>query len=359
MNEDLGIKYFYNRNLVEERNVDIKQHPSDFIVQEVADDKLCGFDFIIDLEKLFNSIDFLYCASNSDGLVVDDVKNKYPLRELFRVENINSNQEKNEFMNYLLKNLSTDDLKIGNHNLLEFINCKAIVEIKSKWNTIKEKEIRLCCGEGNKEMRTRIYRTLNRIPFIKSKTVDGQIVVENNSEGIFRAVVCKVMCNSMDISSRICRSLDLKNGKVGFAGNKDKKAVTFQEISIDANFECIFELAYEYYDDRIIDILKKRYKDPLNKFFRRNMQYSCDNIESVCEKLDKKHDIISLETFNLVNLSNYLIIKYISDKQIDRDSFLEIKNKIEAILETVPECDTILETVPECDAILETVPECD
>ncbi|EOB12004.1 tRNA pseudouridine synthase D [Nosema bombycis CQ1] len=133
------------------------------------------------------------------------------------------------------------------------------------------------------------------------------------------------MQNSMDIANKVCKSLNLKNNKVGIAGNKDKKAVTFQEISIDANFECIFEMAYEMYDDSIFEVLSKNYEDPLNKFFMSKTKGD-DNLEDLSYECLS----ISMKNYNLINFSNYLMIKILKGDKIERENFIEIRDKIEA-----------------------------
>ncbi|KAG5860118.1 putative tRNA pseudouridine synthase [Encephalitozoon hellem] len=105
------------------------------------------------------------------------------------------------------------------------------------------------CSEGlsseEKEYRTMIHKKLKYYPFVKAKTIDGEIRLENNDVGVYSFVLQKVMFNTIDAGKWICRRLGVPESAFQFAGNKDKRAVTFQEVTVRCSFMKLYKLAVE------------------------------------------------------------------------------------------------------------------
>ncbi|CAD25483.1 similarity to HYPOTHETICAL PROTEIN YO7T_yeast [Encephalitozoon cuniculi GB-M1] len=100
-------------------------------------------------------------------------------------------------------------------------------------------------GNEEKEHRTAIHRKLKYYPFVKAKTVDGRICLEQTDVDVYCFVLQKVMFNTIDAGKWICRRLGVPESSFQFAGNKDKRAVTFQEVTVKCSFMRLYRLAVE------------------------------------------------------------------------------------------------------------------
>lgn len=98
---------------------------------------------------------------------------------------------------------------------------------------------------GDKEWRTDVHRKLKYYPFVRARTLDGRIEMEDTDEDVYCFVLQKVMFNTMDAGRWICRRLGVPSGSFQFGGNKDKRAVTFQEVTVRTSFAKLYRLAWE------------------------------------------------------------------------------------------------------------------
>lgn len=96
-----------------------------------------------------------------------------------------------------------------------------------------------------KEYRSMIHKKLKYYPFVKAKTIDGEICLENSDVSVYSFVLQKVMFNTIDAGRWICRRLGVPENAFQFAGNKDKRAVTFQEVTVRCSFMSLYKLAVE------------------------------------------------------------------------------------------------------------------
>jgi tRNA pseudouridine13 synthase len=101
--------------------------------------------------------------------------------------------------------------------------------------------VALC--NNDRETRTEIYSKLRHYPFVRAETRNGEICLEETDIDVYSFVLQKVMFNTVDACRWICRQLGLPPTSAQFAGNKDKRAVTFQEVSIRCSFMKLYRLA--------------------------------------------------------------------------------------------------------------------
>jgi tRNA pseudouridine13 synthase len=98
-------------------------------------------------------------------------------------------------------------------------------------------------SNNDRERRTEIYSKLRYYPFVRAKTREGDICLEKTDVDVYSFVMQKVMFNTVDACRWICRRLEIPPSSIQFAGNKDKRAVTFQEVSVKCSFMKLCRLA--------------------------------------------------------------------------------------------------------------------
>lgn len=84
----------------------------------------------------------------------------------------------------------------------------------------------------DKELRTAIHKALKPHPFVKTKTVANAVHFVFSRVNTYVFVVKKINRDTASVAT----SLGKKIGHVSFAGNKDKKAVTYQRMSATTDF---------------------------------------------------------------------------------------------------------------------------
>jgi tRNA pseudouridine13 synthase len=100
--------------------------------------------------------------------------------------------------------------------------------------------------EEDKEKRGDIHLLLKKHPLIFANTKDKSIYICHGDDGksIFRCILRKVNRDTMDSCRTISSLLSIPFKNVNFAGNKDKRGITYQEISIKGvRFSSLFDLA--------------------------------------------------------------------------------------------------------------------
>ncbi|EQB60779.1 trna pseudouridine synthase d [Vairimorpha apis BRL 01] len=196
----LDIKYFYNVSS-SKLPIVIKDKPEDFIVHEItSNDEICDVCPIVNIDKYLKSLHFLnFCEKISENGVDEQIIHK-------KLTEINSNiydSYDETLLNYKTKNYNP---------LLIF----------------------------DKELRTKIHTLINYNPFVELKTSDSKITISFNSLHTFTFILNKCMLNTVNACKIIEKEL---NTPVSFSGNKDKKAITFQEVSLKCKFENLINFA--------------------------------------------------------------------------------------------------------------------
>lgn len=99
----------------------------------------------------------------------------------------------------------------------------------------------------SKEERREIYKITNFHPFKKLITKDNDFSVIEDSRDIFVFTIMKYNFSSNSMISYLSKKLNVPENSIQIAGNKDKKAITFQEISVNCNFNSLLSLAVSLY----------------------------------------------------------------------------------------------------------------
>lgn len=94
-----------------------------------------------------------------------------------------------------------------------------------------------------KEERKPIHDSIKYYPFRRLKTVNNHFVVEKTQNDIFLCTLMKYNVNTTDATHILAKRLGIPSKNIQFGGNKDKRGVTFQEISIDCSFSVLFNYA--------------------------------------------------------------------------------------------------------------------
>lgn len=95
----------------------------------------------------------------------------------------------------------------------------------------------------NKVGRRNVYKTANYHPFRMLVTKDCQFVVEDCSEDIFVFTVMKYNYSSNSMITLLARRLSIHENCIQVSGTKDKRGITFQEVSAKCSFEKLFNYA--------------------------------------------------------------------------------------------------------------------
>lgn len=94
-----------------------------------------------------------------------------------------------------------------------------------------------------KERRKAIYDSVRHFPFKRLRAVNNAFVKEEGSTDIYACTVMKWELNTQDAACILAKRLGVAAQCVQCGGNKDKRGVTFQEISINCAFEPLFNYA--------------------------------------------------------------------------------------------------------------------
>lgn len=110
--------------------------------------------------------------------------------------------------------------------------------------------------EVPKEERKAIYDATKHYPFLRLTNVNGKFVIEPSKEDIYVFTLMKYNLNTTDAAWFLAKNLGVSLRHVQFSGNKDKRAITFQEISIICSFEKLFNYAISLNKNKAIPDLE-------------------------------------------------------------------------------------------------------
>lgn len=108
-----------------------------------------------------------------------------------------------------------------------------------------------------KDARKAVYDKVRHFPFKFISTVGDELVECNSGEDIFCCTLLKRNLNTQDALGIIAKRLNISRERIQSSGTKDKRAVTFQEISIKCNFEILFNYAWSLSKNR--ELCKEQY----------------------------------------------------------------------------------------------------
>ncbi|KAI5147963.1 tRNA pseudouridine13 synthase [Enteropsectra breve] len=112
-----------------------------------------------------------------------------------------------------------------------------------------------------KPERKAIYDTLAYFPLRKLSIKNGKFTVEECNEDIYVCTMIKYNINTTDAVRIIASRLGIPADQIQFAGNKDKRGVTFQEISIKCSFQSLYSYSLALNANSICKIEAFGYND--------------------------------------------------------------------------------------------------
>lgn len=111
---------------------------------------------------------------------------------------------------------------------------KKITDMDCSANERDKKELLAEIDIPEKADRTLLHKELKHNPLLVSEYKDKKFKVFKSTEkGIFSFIICKINEDTVEACMRISKELGVPSGNVRFAGNKDRKAVVYQRISVD------------------------------------------------------------------------------------------------------------------------------
>lgn len=110
----------------------------------------------------------------------------------------------------------------------------------------------------DKEERKGVYSIANYHPFRRLVTNDGQFVVEDCTSDVFVFTVMKYNYSANSMQTLLARRLSVHENCIQTGGTKDKRAITFQEVSVKCTFEKLFSYAVALERSRDASCIKYR-----------------------------------------------------------------------------------------------------
>lgn len=223
--ENLGISKYINKFSIQHGR--FKVECSDFVVHEMHQGEICTDKPKLNTSAIVRAHNFLIELSTRMEFEVHDIR---------MLRDIGSEEDILEMYNTILPDDSEDrqaqHVACG-HNDTADSTCR-----RSKCGA----SLQHYSGSGSfrigtytcedKELRTTIHMALKPHPFVKTKTVGNAVHFVFSKVNTYVFVVKKINRDTASVVS----SLNKKIGHVSFAGNKDKKAVTYQRMSATTDF---------------------------------------------------------------------------------------------------------------------------
>ncbi|EPR79790.1 tRNA pseudouridine synthase D, partial [Spraguea lophii 42_110] len=197
----------------------IKDKYDDFIVKEIHTDTICDEYNIIDNNIIREIINiFNTYGNNSDIKCVNDRCDKDINRDSDnRIYNNNNDKDIIIPANTVIP--TTTNIAISTDTIIDLLN-----NISFPF-TLYAKD---------RNDRIYIHNYIKYIPQLKAYNSDGNIILEeNNNRSIFECTLKKIGCDTMEAINKIAYKLNINSKDIQFAGNKDKRAITYQRITIN------------------------------------------------------------------------------------------------------------------------------
>lgn len=189
--ERCGIIKYYNS--FDRTEGVLKERFDDFIVQEIVNGEICAEAPLLDFEKIAEAQKTVECL-----LQIRLQDNVFKLYEA------------------IIANESiTEELEYRNNQIIGKYLCE------------------------DKEERTRIHLLLKHHPLIKTDSNNSEIIFRLSTTNTYSFTLMKTNRDTVNIATVIEKQL---SSRVSFAGNKDKRAVTYQKFCCKTDFIKLYEL---------------------------------------------------------------------------------------------------------------------
>ncbi|KAM0675314.1 hypothetical protein GVAV_001139 [Gurleya vavrai] len=269
--EKVGIINYFNSKPENLTNVTLKKKYEDFIVKEICESGFCDDADIFEINEIDEAINFVmneikeknngilhriknekidFCTfiEKNNTFEEDFIKENYfEKNNHIKEDNFKENSiEKNNEYNNNIDNNNVEKNNIIDNNLEnkdreDFINL---------YDFSNEKDINLFqINNLDKNERTKIHKIINKHPLLNSKTnQNGHLQVDFcKSNKFYEFTMKKINKNTVEACNFICSMLKISFNKISFAGNKDKRAITYQKIVVEGcKFFDLINLAYKF-----------------------------------------------------------------------------------------------------------------
>lgn len=217
--EDIGINSFFNEEVSYNGIFTLKHRYDDFIVKEIQDGGICDIGPIFNYREIKNTIQLIIGLSKEHNIENDIIKNT---------------------VNYAKENLETLERDICITDIDSIFECDGnnLFNLKYEDNS--------CIGEfkiDQKEKREEWHKIIRNHPLLHSKTdINKNFVIEfgNRSSAIYSFTLMKMNKDTLEACSIIAKELSIAKQEIKFAGNKDRRAVTFQRVTVKG--QCFYEI---------------------------------------------------------------------------------------------------------------------
>lgn len=229
---EIGITENLNQKVSFTNIFTLKQRYEDFIVKEIQLDYICDKTSVYSIDEILKSIAFIIQLCDENEIESELIKNT--------------------------KKYTKDNEKIFN-KFYENNNCEckyinSLLFENNEFNLYNMKYNENICIGGftcsDKIQREIIHKTVRNHPLVSSKTnEDKKIVLSfgHMSNRIYSFTLMKINKDTTEACSIISRAVKINHNEIKFAGNKDKRAITFQKVTIKGtNFYNLVTLANTY-----------------------------------------------------------------------------------------------------------------
>ena len=218
--EELGISNYISGNELQRGR--IKVEPADFVVQEIYGNEICEERPKINVEAIVSAHKYLIGLSRDpnfeigNGRILMEVRNEQDILGLYHT-----------YAAEIASERSRDERE------LQRPDCSTRETVSTCRGTRVAQEFSIGCYTcDNKEERTVIHAILKDHLFVKTKTIDSKVHFLFSRINTYTFTVRKVDQDTASVASMLGKKL----GPVLFAGNKDKRAVTYQRMSANTDF---------------------------------------------------------------------------------------------------------------------------
>lgn len=197
--DDLAISAYLNG--APTRHGRIKVECADFVVHEIYNNEVCTEKPKLDIGPIIDAHNLLLkLSSNENFSVLDDrvLTNITSVEDVLELYNVFKNTQKHD----AASKAGSEDICVGTYS---------------------------CAGKGE---RTEIHAMMKGHPFVNTKTNGSAIHFVFSTVNTYTFIVKKINRDTASVASFLKRKL----GQVFFAGNKDKRAVTYQRMSAKTDF---------------------------------------------------------------------------------------------------------------------------
>lgn len=234
--EKFGIYKFYNNDVTTTNSYTLKQKYEDFVVKEINEGSICCESEIFDLKACEEALAYiLWLTQNRDNNT--DIKTTESSQNNQNIDTDDSNMLVGAVIEL------GSDIKIRDNQIFYGENV-----VDFHFFSIKEHFEILSIKNLSKYDRTKVHKKIKLHPLLFTKTKDdGSISIAFGYKKLrYKFTLKKINRDSMSACQYIAKCLNVSFANVRYAGNKDKRAITYQNVTVDCYFVDIYNLALKF-----------------------------------------------------------------------------------------------------------------